>query len=449
MAIMAKRTDDPNGQLYVELYATVFAHALQASGRTPAGLAAAVGCQPSYVYAISKAGRLPSVEMTREFDRKLAAGGLLNDVRRLIERLETASKQSRTLGGNVDFGKEEGDLERRTLLGMLSGLAISGKLAAELEDQRRLLDAAFVSEPTGRDADEWERVALDYASEVGYVPSGRLLPDLLSDFAEIQVRIDQSVGVVKMRLLHVAGQFAALTAIALTNAGEGRSARRWWRTASRAADGSGDPRLASLIRGRRAVFSLYSPRPMLAVIDIADEALELGSGMACAGVVSGYAARAQALACIGRHEEATQVTRQLADVYERLPDETSGDRTSQWGWSEQRLRHVESFVYSEAGDIERAGEAQDAAIALYPSRSYQGRTQVELYRASCLIRAGDVRSGAEHTVSVLQGLTADRRMDDLILRTAHATLSIIPPKEAKAPAVREARELLAITSGDS
>jgi hypothetical protein len=188
---------------------------------------------------------------------------------------------------------------------------------------------------------------------------------------------------------------------------------------------------------------------MLGVIDIADEAIEIGGGSACAGVVSGYAARAQALARLGRHAEAVEVTRDLADVYERLPEATTQDLTSQWGWSEQRLRHVESFVFSEAGDIQRAGLAQDAATALYPREGYQGRTQVELHRASCLIRAGDIRGGAEYTVSVLERLNPDRRMDDLVLRTAQETLSIIPPKDAQTPAVRNARELLAITSGDS
>lgn len=446
---MAKRADDPNAQLHAELYATVFAYALQKSGRAPASVAAGVGCNPSYVYAIPKAGKLPSVDMTRAFDRELEADGLLIDVRRLIERLETASKRTRSLGGNVELVNEEGDVERRTLLGILGGLAVSGKLAEQLEHQRRTLDAAFIAEPTRRDADEWERVALDYAHEVGRLPAGQLLPEMVSDFSEIQSRIDQSAGTVKRRLLHVAGQLAALTAIALISAGEARSARRWWRTAARAAEDSGDRRLASLVRGRQAVFSLYSTRLMLSVIDIADVAIETGGDEACAGVVSGHAARAQALARLGRHDEATEATRHLGDMYERLPEATRRDLRSQWGWSEQRLRHVESFVYSEAGDVERARPCQDAAIALYPPGSYQGRTQVELHRASCLIRAGDVRGGAEHTAQTLQRLTADHRTDDLVLRTAQATLSIIPPEDAQTPAVRDARELLAIRSGDA
>lgn len=97
---------------------------------------------------------------------------------------------------------------------------------------------------SGRDADTWERVAYDYAREVGWAP-------------------------------------AALMAINLTNLGEGRSARRWWRTAARTADQTGDRATAALVRGRAAVFSLYADTSRLSVVEAAEEASEVGNDAPC------------------------------------------------------------------------------------------------------------------------------------------------------------------------
>src|SRR5260370_1379458 len=166
--------------------------------------------------------------------------------------------------------------------------------------------------------------------------------------------------------------------------------RRWWRSAARAADESGDWRAASLARGRQAVFSLYGGRAAASTLSLAGEAIAAGQGKPCAGVVSGYAARAQALAQLGRREDAQTALEALQDVFGGLPGEVSADHRSQWGWSEIRLRHVESYVHTPAGDIRAAARAPDAALALYPAtayQGYQGRTQIPMHRATCLIRA--------------------------------------------------------------
>jgi transcriptional regulator with XRE-family HTH domain len=192
-----------------------------------------------------------------------------------------ASQEITAAGGNVD------DVRRRTLLGLLGPVALGAPLM-------------FRTEPAVQDVDDWEQTVSEYAREVGTMPAMQLLPGLVADFAEIHLRITEASGHVRTRLIRSASQLAALTAIALTNAGERHAAERWWRTAGRAASETSDPELASLVRGRYAVFS-FGAAPDERVLGLADSAVELGMGRPCVGVVSGLAARAQTLAQLGRH----------------------------------------------------------------------------------------------------------------------------------------------------
>ncbi len=347
--------------------------------------------------------------------------------------------------GRSDTSEDE-DVRRRELLGTLSA-AVVGAQFAELERLRRGVDSLLSAPPTSGVADEWERTAAGYANEVGVLPSLGLLPRLLADFSEAGARLNDSSGHVRRRMVRVVAQLSALTAITFVSLGDPHTAQRWWRTAARAADEAGDYRAAALIRGRHAVFSLYSVQSAQTVLGLADEAIAAGRNTPCAGVASGYAARAQALAQLGRVQDARTTLSDLTRVFERLPDHVSGDRWSAWGWSEVRLRHVESYVHTQAGDITTAGRAQDAALELYPETNFQGRTQVEMHRAECLIRAGDIDSGAKHAASVLGSLPPDRRSDGLVASTAMAALDAIAVQHIRRPAVRDARELLALPAG--
>lgn len=339
------------------------------------------------------------------------------------------------------------DVRRRALLGLLASAA-SAPLVQRAEHLRAAVNQAMDGVATDRDSDAWERVAFDYAHEVGVLPAAELLPELLADIDELKELLRAATDGVRSRLTHSAAQLAALTAITLTNLGDMRGARRWWRTAARAADESGDYLAASLIRGRQAVFSLYEDRPTGSALDLAEEAIAIGRAAPCAGVASGYAAKAQALAKTGRHADAAAALHELEELVERLPDHVSQDQASQWGWSAQRLHHVASHVYTFAGNLEKAGRAQDQALALYPAGNYQGRAQVELHRAGCLMRAGDVDAGARHTIHILQGLPAEHADDGLLRRTALTSLSLAPQTSTPRPALRDAYAQLAITAGD-
>ncbi|TDC43371.1 XRE family transcriptional regulator [Actinomadura sp. KC345] len=331
------------------------------------------------------------------------------------------------LFGGVDVGVDNEDVDRRALLGLVATAATTTALARDAEPLRDAFEAAVAADATDRDADAWESVADDYAREVGWVSPTVLHPELSTDFAELTRLLPSARGTARSRMIHVAAQLAALIAISLTNMGEGRAARRWWRTAARAADQTGDHRAAALVRGRAAVFSLYADLPRLSIVEQAEEAIAVGHGVPCAGVASGHAARAQALGELGRPAEATAALNDLRGVFEQLPDQVTDLRGHQWGWPRGRLHFVTSLVHTCAGNIGQATAAQDAAFTLYPTRSWQGRGQIEMHRAGVMIRAGDATEGARHMSRVLEKLPVEQRNDGLLRGSAMTSLRLVEP----------------------
>lgn len=337
---------------------------------------------------------------------------------------------------------KDDDVNRRAALGILGPIAAS-PLANRLEEVRRGLDGILSIESADRDADEWELTVAEYAREVGATPATSVLPNVVADFVDIQFAITRSRGTVRMRLVHSASQLAALTAIALINAGERHAAGRWWRTAARAAVTTGDHALIALVRGRHAVMSLYNDSPDR-VLELAEHAVSAGRSAPSVGVISGLAARAQALGQLGRHDESACALQVIIDIFSRLPASASACCASQWNWGEQRLQHVVSHVHAYAGRVAEASQAQDAALAVYPTGNFQGRCQIELHRAAALIQAGDIDTGANHLVSTMEHLEPWQREDGILKRTAMLTLDMIPRLHVNRPTVRLAREVITV-----
>jgi transcriptional regulator with XRE-family HTH domain len=390
-------------------------------------LARRVPCDPGNLSKIARGLKQPSPELAARFDGVLGSQGLLSAL----------ACQDRP-AGQLSPDSEE-DVRRRAFL----GLGVYGGIEA----LRQRVDGTLDPVTTSRVGVVWDRATAELASEVGHLPPLQVLPGLLADLREAEVRLSGAPGTLRQRLARVCGQLAALTAITLCNLGEPEGARRYWRTAVRAADQSGDHVLQALLLGRRAVFALYGLHPASA-LEMAGDAITRAR-VPCAGTASGHAARAQALAHLGRHREAREALDDLAGMFTLLPDATTSDGVSQWGWSQARLLHVQSDVHSRAGCLREASAAQDAALALYPAAAYQGPAQVELHRALCLIAAGDPASGARHAIGVLEALPAGHDHDALVRRTAEFTLDAVPRGALRLPDVRQARAMLAPPGGQS
>jgi tetratricopeptide (TPR) repeat protein len=230
--------------------------------------------------------------------------------------------------------------------------------------------------------------------------------------------------------------------------GDVREARRWWRTARRVADASGDPSAGVWIRGREVVRALYERRPAPAILRLVEEAEAMSSKAPVAALPSLVAGKAQVLAMTGRAREAEAALRQLQGIYADLPADVTGDDDSWFGWTEARLRFAESFVHSHLGRFDRATTAQDRALALYPASYPRGPAQIELQRALCLVRSGDARAGARHAQATMASLP--REQHNLpIIDLGRTVLRAVPAAAHRQPAVAEFHEYLSLTSSPS
>jgi hypothetical protein len=331
-------------------------------------------------------------------------------------------------------------MRRRVALG-LPVVPLLGSVLAAAEPVRRRADAALSFPSTEHDVTEGERVADEYARRVHEVSAESFLPQLLVDLDEFQGRVESADNDLKPRLARVCALLNGIAAISLLGAGYWPAADRYWRTAHRAAAYSGDPVLGSLISGRRAVYSMYSPgRSRSSILSFADDALAMGADTPSAGTTSGWAARAQVLALYGDRSGARDALSRLEAEFERLPEVTRTDTTTPWGWSEHRLLHVRSFMHSYTGDVREAEKAQDAVLPLY-SPSYRGAAQVRFHQAACMIVSGDPSQGARHIVEVLESIPPEFRNGDLKSAATFA-LEKLPNQAERIPAVRQARELM-------
>lgn len=333
-------------------------------------------------------------------------------------------------------------MKRRTLIALAGPAAIgAGPIADKLERARRSLECALGFEPAEQDADDWERIAAEYARRVHLLPPATTLPTLAGDFAALRSDISAAPDRIRTRMVHSAAQLAAVTAIVMVILRQHHVAARWWLTAARAATSVGDPRLSALVAGRQAVMSLYDTAPDK-VLAMADRAISAGGSRACPGVLNGLSARAQALTRLGRDDDALVALNEVGDLFEKLPSHDSTDPGSQWSWTEQRLHFVASDVHSRAGRVVPANRTQDAALNLYPTDSFQGPAQIGIQRATALIGSGDVTSGSRHLSDLLGSLADWQLADGLVHRTALEAMRRIPSQFDNTAAVRASRTLL-------
>jgi hypothetical protein len=334
-------------------------------------------------------------------------------------------------------------MRRRVALG-LPVVPFLGGFLSSAEPVRRRVDAALSFPSTEHDVTEGERVAHEYARQVHQVPAERFLPEVLLDLDEFQGRVESADNDLKPGLARVCALLNGIAAVSLLHAGYWPAADRYWRTAHRAAAYSGDSVLGSLISGRRAVLSMYSPgRPHSSILGLADDALAMGADTPSAGTASGWSARAQVLTLYGDRSGARDALSRLEAEFELLPEATRTN-TTPWGWSEHRLLYVRSFIHSYTGDLREAGKAQDAVLALHSPSSLDA-AQIGFHQAACMIVSGDPSQGARHIVEVFGSIPPDFRNGDLKSAAVFA-LEKLPDHAERIPAVRQVRELMGSTT---
>ncbi|MFC3500045.1 helix-turn-helix domain-containing protein [Micromonospora krabiensis] len=311
-----------------------------------------------YLGQIERGDRPANADVVAAYDRALAAGGAL----------ETAYA-SRQAGDT--------DMRRRVILQAMGALAAAPAVDRLVgwEALRQGLGAAVDVEH-----DEWAQIVAGYGRGYYLQPHDQLMAQLGRDLTVLQHQLAADGEQRRPLLLRAAGRLSVIVALGLVASGQAVLAGRWWATAQRVADESGDADTIVLTRAWDVVNGCYDGRSPAAVVAMSDQVLPLVDGAPSAATCGLLAGRAQALSLTGRHDEAVATVRVLADQVETLPADLTADVESLWGWPEHRLRHTESWVYTHAGDQRAAAAAQQRALALYPTSQQRLRTQCSCTR---------------------------------------------------------------------
>ncbi len=325
----------------------------------------------------------------------------------------------------------------------VAGASMAVPLAG-MEQTRHTLLGSLAADPADAHADEWRQIAWEYGLSYMSTPSAELLGSLQVDLAALGEALQRQHADPAKRELHkVAALLAAVAARAVANLGDLRSSRRWWRTAKQAADTSGDIQTRLWIRGGEVTEALHEPRSVPAIFDLIaeSEAISAGANAPAAALPGLLAGKAQTLAIAGQATQAETALYEAQDNFNRLPAHIVGDTESLFGWSERALRFTEGYVYSHMGDLTRAEQAQTAALALYPSTFPRGPVVIELQRAFCLVRAGDITSGVEHAHAVLTGLPREQYIRPIV-DSGRKVLDAVPATERNRDGVQKFRAYL-------
>ncbi|MDP9799328.1 tetratricopeptide (TPR) repeat protein [Catenuloplanes nepalensis] len=372
---------------------------LAAGFRSLRAIADKTGYDFGYHGQVERGDRLGSAEFAEVCDVALNAGGELLA---------------------LFHGGKEADVRRRTLLGTLTGLAVTTTVSplVTMEALRQ-----GIGQAVDADHDDWQLIAQDYATDFYLVGFGELLQRIQTDLVILlQLMAAQPAD---RQLARAAGQMSCILAMILTARGERATARRWWATARVAADKSGDLDTKLLVGAYDAINALYDGRSATRALRTANETLALAGERSCAGTAGALACRAQALAMVGDADGAVEAAQAVERITATMPSEVASATGSVWGWPEHRMWHTQSWVYSRTGRLQEAARAQDHAVALYPASQARLRAQVEMHRASCIIQAGQVTDGLRHAADALDRLPADRH-NELLHEMVRMVVATVP-----------------------
>jgi tetratricopeptide (TPR) repeat protein len=429
-------------------------HHREARGLSVRALAARVHYSKSHLSDLENGIRLPHPTLAAALDEHLEAGGALV---RLFRRATAAQVARRTrfditIDGDPTSSPLAGDggldeMKRRTLLG-LGGVAGLGVAAPGIttETLRHGLAGALATPRATAATDEWNEIVAEYGYSYNSAPPAEVLAGLVVDILALQQASAGHREARSVRDLRRTGAYlAGLMAMTMGDLGQLRQARRWWRSARQVASDSGDVHAILWVRGREIVRSMYERRPIAHVLGlVADAERYAGDNAPPTAEVELVMGKAQALGLAGRAAEADETLDRLRDrIYPRLPSRVTDDHDSLFGWPEERLRFCESFTYSFLGNTARAQAAQDRALDLYPASFPRGRVQMELQRALCLVRDGDLTAGVQHAHTTMSGLPAahrNRPVDDLGRRILEA----VPEPDRGRADVTEFADFLAL-----
>lgn len=352
--------------------------------------------------------------------------------------LESILRQLGTSPANPQ-SPDEDDMERRSLLRLLSALGPGAAIPASTVDAVHTALRQITGEPTERDADDWEQIAWDYAQGVWTDLSGSRSADLAADIQDLSRHLARTTDPSeRATLLRVYAQLSAFLALDLPLIAGPRACWRAWSAARVAADASGDRDLAVWVRAEEASESFFMKRLGPAIGNLLDQAVELGGGRPCLGLARALDIRGRLLAAQGEVDAARKALGELNDVYSAFPTSVTGDRISVWGMPLTDMLWAEGWVLTKLGDVKRATPLLEQAVAASSQERVGGTTNLTLMLMWGAIQNGEVTEGLDHALRAAQPLpvTPPRR------RILGEILAALPDKAHDLPTARELRALI-------
>ncbi|WP_131738648.1 hypothetical protein [Actinomadura roseirufa] len=281
--------------------------------------------------------------------------------------------------------------------------------------------------------DDWENAYDVHAASYRYDPPIVVLAALAADWTEIAPHLRRARPDAAGRdLAHAAARHAFLIAGGLTELGERRHSRRWWATSRRLADESRDRDLASQARSWEVTTRLSDDREdPQGLVPLAQEGRRLAGTRPTFSLIYAVAVEAEMYAAAGDLRRALTTIHEVEALFERLP--AAGRH-----WGEDRLRYVQSQIYSWLGDMKRAGEAQDAAHACFRPGDFK-TVQLNLHRPILHART-DPEEALGQALAIIDALPQERRIAR-VQSNARRVLTVLPEKARVLPAARELRAL--------
>jgi hypothetical protein len=369
-----------------------------------------------------------------------------------VSAIRPGAGQTRPLNAWLDLSvgiPEEAIVQRREALRLLlsasSAPALSPALL-ELLDQIRATTETILSSSTVSDValDRWEQAAETHGYAFKTQAPLKVLEDVLVDFAELQSHAARRQPLdSQKRISRISAQLAGTAANILVDLGHHRDASAWFATAMTAAAETRDRTLNCWVQAREATVSLYHNRPPQIAIAIASEAQTRAGGTPCAGAALAAATEARAWARLGHADNAITALRHADRIAAKLSPAATAN--SIHGYPVQQLAFHREATLTLVGTVDAATEAQEAALALYPSAEYVNPTLIRLDQAACSIRRGDYSSGYQKSLHHLAEIPGQFRTALVISRARE--LADIPPPNGRPSPAKQRRDYLEAVDG--
>jgi hypothetical protein len=231
----------------------------------------------------------------------------------------------------------------------------------------------------------------------------------------------------RTELSRVGAMLAAIAAKTFSNIGDLHQGRRWWRTARRVADESGDLATILWVRGQEIVRALYDQRDIDIIMTLIAQTEDHASNATATMLPEFVSGKAQALTVTGRLTDARTTLEQLERIQSQLPDEVATGRGGEsiLKWPVDRYLFTASYVHTRSGALRDAESVQQQALSLYHPDSIRRPVQIQLHRSICIVKSGDIRGGLAHAQKALTALPAAQLVRP-IADEAQAILDSVP-----------------------